>query len=108
MSSQSDDVYTPGGRRLAKHAQESLPRHGFHELSEVDDVIENPTRTTTQTDGGTVYIKRVGSGRQRKYDVVIESDRGIVTGVRNLRPQELKNMGRRNGFNPNPLKLHGG
>ncbi|HEX8704822.1 MAG TPA: hypothetical protein VF815_38675, partial [Myxococcaceae bacterium] len=52
---------TPGGRKLTEHAQESLRRHGFKEpFSQVDDIIENNTRTTTQADGATVYIQHAG------------------------------------------------
>jgi hypothetical protein len=48
-----------------------------------------------------VYIYRA-SGRGRSYDIVVEGDDGIVTGMRNLTRRELKNLGRNYGFDPNP------
>ena len=104
---------TPKGRRLSTHAaRDSMQRHGFRELSEVDDVIDNATRITTQSvhfvhqrlrlmDGATVYIQRVGR-RRRTYNAVIVGDRGIVTGLREISPGELKRLGRNYGFDPNP------
>ncbi len=93
---------TPKGRRLSTHAAiDSLRRHGFRDLSEVDDVIDNPTRVTPQRDGATVYIQRV-SGRRQRYNIVIVGDRGIVTGMRNIEPRELRRFGQRYGFDPNP------
>ena len=93
---------TAKGRRLSTHAAiNSLRRHGFRDLSEVDDVIDNPTRVTTQRDGATVYIQKV-IGRQRRYNLVIVGDRGIVTGMKNLRPDALRGLGRNHGFDPNP------
>ncbi|SES91480.1 hypothetical protein [Stigmatella erecta] len=94
---------TPGGRKLTEHAQESLRRHGFKEpLSQVDDIIENNTRTTTQADGATVYIQHAG-GRGRSYNIAIVNEQGeIVTAMRNLDPIELRNLGRNYGFDPNP------
>lgn len=94
---------TPGGRNLTGHAEESLSRHGFKKpFDQVDDVIDNASRTTTQADGGQVYIQRTG-GRQRAYNVVVTNQRGdIVTGMRNLSPRELRNLGDNYGFDPNP------
>ncbi|EDX78111.1 hypothetical protein MC7420_7849 [Coleofasciculus chthonoplastes PCC 7420] len=93
---------TPKGQRLTTHARESLLRHGFSQPFDlVDDIIENYTRKTTQKDGATVYIQRTRS-RRRLYNIVIVGDAGIVTGLRNIRPQELERLGLRYGFNPNP------
>ena len=94
-------IVTPKGRRLSTHAAiDSLRRHGFLELSEIDDVIDNATRITTQSDGATVYIQRVGR-RRRTYNIVIVGDRGIVTGLREINPGELRRLGRNYGFDPN-------
>lgn len=94
---------TPGGRKLTKHAQESLKRHKFKEpYSEVDNIIDNASRTTSQADGGTVYLQKA-AGRGRKYNLAIVNEREeVVTAMRNLSPLELKNLGRNYGFNPNP------
>ena len=69
---------TLGGRKLTEHAQESLRRHGFKEpFSQVDDIIENYTRTTTQADGATVYIQRAGE-RGRSYNIAIVNEQGEI------------------------------
>jgi filamentous hemagglutinin len=92
---------TPNGRILTNHAQESLLRHGFQEpFALVDDIIENYSRRTSQGDGATVYIQRA-RGRTRRYNIVIEGDQGIVTGLLNLTARELENIGQNYGFNPN-------
>jgi hypothetical protein len=91
---------TPGGRTVtASHREKLLERFG--DLGQVDEVIDNASRVTTQADGATVYIKRTG-GRHRLYDMVVVGDQGIVTGMRGLTPHELRRLGSRYGFDPNP------
>lgn len=93
---------TPQGRRLTEHACESLMRHGLREPFEVvDDIIDHATRITTQTDGATVYIQRTGR-RGRNYNIVVEGENGIITGMLNLTRHELHNLGRNYGFDPHP------
>ncbi|MCI0457076.1 MAG: hypothetical protein L0Z62_08860 [Gemmataceae bacterium] len=102
MADKSDVTATPGGRQLTEHARESLPRHGFKEpFADVDEVIDHAIRTTQQSDGATVHIQRVG-GRGKKYNVVIEGEEGIISGLRNLSKHELDNLGKNYGFDPNP------
>ena len=91
---------TPNGRILTKHAQESLLRHGFQEpFDQVDNIIENYSRRNRQNDGAIVYIQRA-AGRGRRYNIIIEGEEGIVTGLLNLTTRELENLGRNYGFNP--------
>ncbi len=97
---QSRDVTTPKGRRLTEHAIESTSRHGVS-LEMIDNIMDNPSRTTTQDDGARVYIQR-GEGRARSYNLVVEGDDGIVTAMKGLSPSELKRLGKNNGFDPNP------
>jgi filamentous hemagglutinin len=74
------DYITPKGRVLTVHAQESLLRHDLLEPFDlIDDIIDNSSRRTTQSDGATVYIQRT-QGRVRKYNIVIEGEEGIVLG----------------------------
>lgn len=94
------NLVTPEGRLLTKHTQESLPRHNMTP-EQVDNVIDNYSRKSTQSDGATVYIYKQ-PGRGQNYSIVIEGDDGIVTAMRDLSPKELANLGRRYGFNPNP------
>jgi filamentous hemagglutinin len=89
---------TPQGRTLTEHARESLLRHGFREpFALIDYIIDNPTHFVIQADGSRVYIQRV-SERKRSYNLVIEGEEGIVTGMRNKTPQELKNLARNYGW----------
>jgi RHS repeat-associated protein len=91
---------TPAGRELTEHAEESLLRHGFKEpFSHVDNIIENATRRMAQEDGSLVYIMR-NAGRHRTFDIVIEGEGGIVTGMRNLTRHELSNLANNYGWTP--------
>ena len=92
-------VTTPAGHALTEHAEESLIEHGLT-LNEVDDIIENASRARTQSDGATVFIQSVGKKRKRKYNIVVLGDEGIVTGMKNLSPHELRNLGRNYGYDP--------
>ncbi|RCJ25177.1 hypothetical protein A6770_27950 [Nostoc minutum NIES-26] len=75
------EYITPNGRIPTRHAKESLLRHGFQELFDlVDDIIENYSRRTTQSDGATVYIQRT-RGKTTEHNIVIEGEEGIVTGL---------------------------
>jgi filamentous hemagglutinin len=91
---------TPKGRKLTEHALESLIRHGFSKPFDViDDIIDNATRVTIQADGATVYIQRAGR-RGGSYNIVIEGEDGLVTGMLNPTRHELNNLGRNYGFDP--------
>lgn len=97
----SSFVTTAKGKILTTHARESLLRHGFTEPFDlVDDIIDNYSRKTVQSDGATVYIQRTGE-RRKLYNVVIVGDEGIVTGLRHLERRELERLGMNYGFNPN-------
>jgi filamentous hemagglutinin len=99
---ESASYTTPRGRRLTEHACESLIRHGFSEPFEVvDDIINHAMRITTQIDGATVYIQRADR-RGKNYNIVIEGEDGIITGMLNLTRHELNNLGRNYGFDPHP------
>ncbi len=80
---------TASGRKLTKHSLESLQRHGFDSLDQVDNIIDNATRVAEQADGATVHIQRVGRGRKTTYNVVVSGDEGIVTGMKNLNRRDL-------------------
>lgn len=90
---------TPQGRELTWHALvDSIPRHGIT-LQEIDAIINDPSRVRSQTDGGTAYIKKVNN----KYSLVIVSSTGeIVTAMKGLDPSDVKEFGRKYGFDPNP------
>jgi RHS repeat-associated protein len=98
-------VTTPGGRNLSIHAEtDSLRRHGFQDpFNDIDDIIDNYSRITTQQDGATVYIKKVGR-RGDSYAIVIlnEDTNTIITAIKGLDKKALKKLGQNYGFNPNP------
>jgi hypothetical protein len=94
---------TPGGRILSEHADlDSLDRHGFSEpYSDVDAIIDNPTRVTQQGDGANVYIQAQQDGSYNMA-VVNPKDNSIVTAMKNLSRQELRNLGKNYGFDTTP------
>ncbi|AVH68152.1 polymorphic toxin-type HINT domain-containing protein [Nostoc sp. 'Peltigera membranacea cyanobiont' N6] len=94
---------TPGGRRLTQHSDlDSLNRHGFSEpYSDVDNIIDNPSRVTQQADGANVYIQTTQNNRYN-LAIVNPQDNSIVTAMQGLTPKELRNLGTNYGFNPNP------
>ncbi|WP_256349769.1 VENN motif pre-toxin domain-containing protein, partial [Pseudomonas gingeri] len=53
LSSSFNSSATPDGKPLTDHAFESLIRHGFKNLQQVDDIVNNATHTITQLDGAT-------------------------------------------------------
>ncbi len=94
---------TPGGKPLTSHAFESLSRHGFKDLQQVDSIINNATHKIMQRDGATVFVQKTGSGSKARYNLVVEGERGIVTGMRNFTKQEVKNMARNQGWEDFPF-----
>lgn len=93
---------TPKGRKLTDDAQESFRRHGFKEpWDDIDNIMDNPTRIVTQEDGATVYIKRT-VGRRRRYDFVIEGEKGLVTGMRGKTRHEMNNLAHNYEWEPWP------
>ena len=89
---------TPAGRFLTEHAIESLERHGFRRLSEVDEIIETATYQVRQADGAEVFLRKVGRGRRATFDLVVEGTEGIVTGMQGLTRRALRSIGRNNGW----------
>ena len=93
---------TPGGRKLSQHADiDSLKRHGFSEpYNDVDNIIDNPSRVTQQSDGATVYIQLTNDN---KYNIAIVNlqDNSLITAMQGLTKPEVRSLGRNNGFNPN-------
>lgn len=47
-----------------------------------------------QRDGATVFVQKTGAGSKARYNLVVEGEKGIVTGMRNFTKQEVKNMAR--------------
>ena len=94
---------TPSGRRLTEHAFESLERHGFNSLDQVDNIIDGATHRIDQLDGALVHVQRVGRGRKTRYSFIVEGEEGIVTGMLNLTRQEVRNLATNNGWESLPF-----
>jgi len=90
------DEFTPGGRRLTSHAQDSVPGHGLTP-GQVDDAIDNYSYKGQQADDATVFIQKL-PGRGRRYNVAIVGDQGVVTAIGNLDPRELNRLASRYGW----------
>lgn len=43
-----------------------------------------------QRDGATVFVQKTGAGSKARYNLVVDGEKGIVTGMRNLKKQEVK------------------
>lgn len=83
--------YTPGGRRLTKHAARRLAEHPV----DVDEVIDNFSHRFLQEDSAQVFVKR---RKANSYDVVVADDAGIVTVLANVSKREIHNLARNYGW----------
>ncbi len=83
--------YTPGGRRLTKHATHRLADRSV----DVDDVINNFSQRFFQNDGAQVFVQRQGANR---YDIVVVDDGWIVTILTGVSKHELRNLARNYGW----------
>ncbi|NWD48162.1 hemagglutinin repeat-containing protein [Pseudomonas gingeri] len=69
LSSSFNSSATPDGKPLTDHAFESLIRHGFKNLQQVDDIVNNATHTITQLDGATVFVQKLAPAVSR--DIIL-------------------------------------
>ncbi len=95
--------FTPAGRAITEHAEESLRRHGFKSLGQVDDIIEGARYTVGQENGATVFIQQIGRGGKASYNLVVEGAKGVVTGMRGLSKEAVRALGRNNGWDHLPF-----
>jgi RHS repeat-associated protein len=66
------------GLAATAHGAEQLAERGF---SSSDIALTKSGEALTQSDGATVYLKEISSGR---FNVIIEGQRGIVTALKNI------------------------
>jgi RHS repeat-associated protein len=74
--------------------------HGSGRLGErnftPEEVAETKTgRIMTQADGAKVYVKEIRPGR---FNVIVEGERGIITGMKNLDQRAIANLARNYGW----------
>ena len=72
------------GLAATAHGAEQLAERGF---SGSDIALTKSGSVLTQSDGATVYLKEISSGR---FNVIVEGQRGIVTALKNI-PQGAVN-----------------
>ena len=56
-----------------------------------------------QGDGATFFVQKAGAGSKARYNLVVDGEKGIVTGMRNFTRQEVKNMARNQGWEGLPF-----
>jgi RHS repeat-associated protein len=89
-----------GAEEGAEAGAEAASKHGAMRMAEREvspaDLANMRTGTKmTQADGATVFVKGVGHG---KYDVLVEGEKGIVTPMKGLSGQEVRELGERYGW----------
>ncbi len=95
---------TPSGRPLSNHAAfDSLERHGFTSLQQVDDIISNATHRISQADGATAFVQKIGRGSRARFNIIVEGEEGVVTGMLKFTKQEVRNMARNQGWEGLPF-----
>jgi RHS repeat-associated protein len=72
------------GLEATAHGAEQLAERGF---SGSDIALTKSGEVLTQSDGATVYVKEIASGR---FNVIVEGQRGVVTALKNI-PQGAVN-----------------
>ncbi len=63
--------------------------------SDISDLKLSPSKIMTQTDGASVYIKDIGSG---KFNVIVESENGVVTALKNIGKNSLDKLSKNYGW----------
>lgn len=100
---------TPNKRSLTWHAAEewepfedlwyqgSLTRHGFDDLAQLDNIIDNPTQILVQENGAKVYLVK----KRTSYDFCIVDQSGaIVTAMKNKSGEEIRLIAQNYGWKP--------
>lgn len=83
--------FTPGGRRLTRHAARRLSERQIN----ADAVIDDFSHRLLQNDGADVFVRRQGANR---YDIVIVDEESIVTVLASVTKHELRNLARNYGW----------
>ena len=80
--------------KTTEHGAERLMTRGFTP-SDISDLKLSPSKIMTQTDGASVYIKDIGSG---KFNVIVESENGVVTALKNIGQNSLDKLSKNYGW----------
>nr|BFD41365.1 hypothetical protein FFPRI1PSEUD_28640 [Pseudomonas sp. FFPRI_1] len=99
----SNSSSTSEGRVLTGPSVENLRRHGFKDLKQVDDVINNAAHKVNQSDGAVVFVQKAVAGSKEKYSLVVEGEEGIVTDMRNFDRLDVQKMARNQGWENFPF-----
>ncbi|MHC1723766.1 MAG: DUF4258 domain-containing protein [Aminipila sp.] len=76
------------------HGAERLLERGFTP-SDISALKLTPDKIMTQTDGAQVFIKNIGND---KFNVIVESDNGVVTALKNISEKSLNNLSNNYGW----------
>ncbi len=78
---------------MTQHGAEQMAERGFSEV----EILATKTGgfIKTQADGALVYIKEIASG---KYNVIVEGEKGIITGLKNIDIKALNNLAKNYGW----------
>ncbi len=79
--------------KTTEHGAERLLARGFTSY-DINDLKLSPSTIMTQSDGAKVYIKDVGG----KLNVIVESENGIVTALKNISPNSLSRLAKNYGW----------
>jgi hypothetical protein len=80
--------------KTTEHGAERLMSRGFSP-SEISALKLSPSKVLSQTDGASVYIKDIGSG---KFNVIVEGENGVVTALKNIGQNSLDRLGKNYGW----------
>ncbi len=80
--------------KTTEHGAERLMSRGFTP-SEISSLKLSPSRIMEQADGASVYIKEI---RMSKFNVIVESDNGVVTALKNIGKKSLDRLSKNYGW----------
>ncbi|BAU27204.1 hypothetical protein DFP93_104295 [Aneurinibacillus soli] len=80
--------------KTTEHGAERLMSRGFSP-SDISALKLSPSKVLTQSDGASVYIKDIGAG---KFNVIVESENGVVTALKNISENSLNKLSRNYGW----------
>lgn len=96
-------VYCPGKEGDSRSILDSIPSCFDSFKTEAAFALDRVCFQINQADGALAHLQRVGRGRKARYNLIVEGDEGIVTGLRNLTKQEARNLGGNNAWESLPF-----
>lgn len=66
----------------------------------IRDATNNATHVISQRDGAIVYVQKID---RKKFNIVIDGEEGIVSGMMNFSRSELEKLAKNNGWESLPF-----